>query len=348
MRLSKIYENKSFNIFRSNLITHLILAFWPVLLALLITILWNKEIYLHYGILANTAYLISSIIDWGGVNARLINNSNIHVLQAWLIKISIGFILSLLGGMIFDKIEISLFTIAAFSNPQWLYVKYDNQKEYNSIVFWGRILALTTIQSSNFMILLPSTMILLNAILLLRLNRLNVSLFQKKVNLTMYLKDGFTFFLSKSSTTLWMYLPLLILTKIEKVWYLAYVDKAYQLIVLSSIPVVLTQIRGHIKLSHRIMKITGLIVGFIIALTTLSYVFLKPNIIFLYSNFSLSLLYLSIFGQGWIDKINIKKTNIVYSVSSLCFLGLCFYDTRLFVIFPLFFIFNFFYRAKTN
>ena len=280
---------------RHNFSTHVILAAWPLSVALVISIVWGKEIYLNYALVANAGYLLASLLDWGGVNARVVLNKTENIENVWINKAVVFSLLSIIIGIIFSKLEIVLFAIAAFTNPQWIYVAKNEQKRYNKVLFFSRIIIVSTFFSENFLILLPIGLIAANVIQIVIINKkFAVS---KYYEIRQYFLHGFSFFLSKLSTSLWMYLPLLIISRFSTYEYLAYVDKLYQMLVASSVPIVLTQFKGQLNLSKNRFLLISRILSIIFIILCLLTLVLDLDLYILYMMFGTALFFLAVFGQ---------------------------------------------------
>ena len=329
---------------RHNFSTHLILAAWPLSVALVISIVWGKEIYLNYALVANAGYLLASLLDWGGVNARVVLNKTENIENVWINKAVLFSLLSIIIGIIFSKLEIVLFAIAAFTNPQWIYVSKNQQKRYNKVLFLSRIILVSTFFSENFLILLPIGLIVVNVIQIVVINKkFAVS---KYYEIKQYFLHGFSFFLSKLSTSLWMYLPLLIISRFSTYEYLAYVDKLYQMLVASSVPIVLTQFKGKLNLSKNGFLLISRSLSIIFMTLSLLILILDLDLYILYMMFGSALFFLAVFGQGWIKNSRLNILNMTYAVSTLLILLISYYIPRFLLMYPLFFIVNVYARFR--
>lgn len=331
---------------RHNFSTHIILAGWPLSVALVISILWGKESYLDYALVANAGYLLASLLDWGGVNARVVLNKIENIENVWLNKAILFSFLSIIVGVIFSKLEIVLFAVAAFTNPQWIYVANNEQKKYNRVLFWSRIAIMFTFFSQNFLILLPISLIVINVVLIVITNhKLRIS---KYSEVKQYFVHGFTFFLSKLSTSLWMYLPLLIISRFSTYEYVAYADKFYQMIVASSVPIVLTQLKGQLNLSIKRFSFLGRFLSlFFIIISVFIWLF-NLDFAILYFMFGTALFFLAVFGQGWIKEPRLRMLNITYAISTLIILLLSYIIPHLLLLYPIFFIINIYARIRLH
>lgn len=329
---------------RHNFSTHVILAAWPLSVALVISIVWSKEIYLNYALVANAGYLLASLLDWGGVNARVVLNKTEDIENVWINKAILFSFLSIIIGIILSKLVIVLFAIAAFTNPQWIYVAKDEQKRYNKVLFISRIIILSTFFSENFLILLPIGLIAANVIQIIIINK-NFAI-SRYCEIKQYFVHGFSFFLSKLSTSLWMYLPLLIISRFSAYEYLAYVDKLYQMVVASSVPIVLTQFKGQLNLSKIKFLIISRSLSIIFIIFSLLTWILDIDLSILYIMFGIALFFLAVFGQGWIKKHQLNTLNMTYAISTLSILFASYYIPQFLLMYPVFFIINVYARIR--
>lgn len=331
---------------RRNFSTHLILAGWPLSVAAAISIVWGKELYLDYALVANAGYLLASLLDWGGVNARVLLNKTENIENVWLNKAIFFSVLSIIVGVLFSKLEIVLFAVAAFTNPQWIYIAYNEQKKYNKVLFWSRIILISTFFFPNFLIILPIGLTATNVLLIVIINiKLRLSKYNE---IEQYFIQGFSFFISKLSTSLWMYLPLLIISRFSTYEYLAYVDKFYQIIVASSVPIVLTQLKGDVNLTRsrfsfysRFLSLT------FIVLCSVTVVF-NLDFSVLYFMFGTALFFLAVFGQGWIRHSHVHELNMTYAISTLLILFLSYIFPQVLLMYPIFFVTNVYARFRLH
>ena len=329
---------------RQNFSTHAILAAWPLSVALVISIVWGKEIYLNYALVANAGYLLASLLDWGGVNARVVLNKTENIENVWINKAILFSLLSIIIGIIFSKLEIVFFAIAAFTNPQWIYVAKNEQKRYNKVLFFSRMILVLTFFSENFLILLPVGLIAANVIQIVLINKKFV--ISRYCEIKQYFLHGFSFFLSKLSTSLWMYLPLLIISRFSTYEYLAYVDKLYQMGVASSVPIVLTQFKGQLTLSKKGFLIISRSLSIFFIILSLLTLIIDLDLSILYVMFGTALFFLAVFGQGWIKKSRLNILNMTYAVSTLLILFVSYYIPQFLLMYPLFFIINIYARIR--
>lgn len=330
---------------RRNFSTHLILAGWPLSVAVVISIAWSKELYLDYALVANAGYLLASLLDWGGVNARVLLNKSENIENIWLNKVIFFSVSAIILGIFLSNVEIVLFAVAAFTNPQWIYVYYSDQNKYNRVLILSRIILLFTFLSPNFLILLPIGLIATNVLLILMI--VNQKLRLSRISeIQQYFIQGFSFFMSKLSTSLWMFLPLLIISRVSTYEYLAYIDKLYQMTVAASVPIVLTQFKGQLNLSRsKFTIVSQLLLLTFLTICTLK-VFYSLDFSFLYIMFGTSLFFLAVFGQGWIRQASVNALNNVYSISTLAILALGYFFPETLLLYPIFFIINVYARAR--
>jgi len=329
---------------RHNFSTHVILAAWPLSVALVISVVWGKDIYLNYALVANAGYLLASLLDWGGVNARVVLNKTENIENVWVNKAILFSFLLIIIGIIFSKLEVVLFAIAAFTNPQWIYVSRNEQKRYNKVLFLSRIIMVLTFFSENFLILLPIGLITANVIQIVVINKKFA--ISKYCEIKQYFVHGFSFFLSKLSTSLWMYLPLYIISRFSTYEYLAYVDKLYQMVVASSVPIVLTQFKGQLNLSKKGFLLISRSLSIIFIVLSLLTWILELDLSVLYMMFGTALFFLAVFGQGWIKNSRLTVLNMTYAISTMLIVFISYYIPQFLLMYPFFFIINIYARIR--
>jgi hypothetical protein len=338
-------------VLKTNIKTHAILAIWPLLLAVIVTIVWGESKFKDYAIAANTGYFAGSLLDWGGTNFRILFNKRNQILSFWILKVSFLALIAFILSFFLDFTSELAFMVAIFSNPLWVYVDIGEQATYNKFLLYSRIVCLALLFTPGFITLVPIAFILFNIILTYKLKKYFEYESFKYIteNSIFYIKHGLSFFLSKISTSAWMYLPLLILSTKTDSALLPYLDKLYQMAVTATVPFVLTQLKLGNFLSRKIMIVTGLTLIIFNLFPIIFSNYGSEEIILFYAALSFLLIYLSVFGQGWVLPEKTIWINCVYFFTTLITLFVWqYYNSNIYALVGLFFVINFLIRIRVS
>jgi len=314
----------------NNYVVHFFQVSWPLLVAMIITFFHSKKDYTDLAILMNTGYFIGGLFDYGGVNHRILYLSkNSKWWSILLLKIIISSILF----FFFDFVKV-LFAISVFLNPLWIYTDCLKQSSFVNYSLLLKFISLPLLFLSNFIIPFSIAQVIIFLILnLIVFKDLNKSFELKQSNIFLgYLTTGFSFFISKISTSFWLYIPLVLFSSIGLAnENIAYFDKVYQLFLLSTVPITLTFLKSNNTdfIFNSIKKYIPYVFIFLIVN------FLTRNLIghqiSSYINLTIGMMFISFFGHGFAvnDKqINFQNYSIfIFTVISsvILYLNLDFY-----------------------
>lgn len=234
--------------FKKNFIIQVIQSGWPLIVLITISFFHSKNAYADLALILNLGYLIGSVVDFGGVNHRILNYSAENY-NDWLIILFIKVFL-LCFMFLFYNPSVILFAFSVVINPLWIFTNENEQKKFINYVLIGRLISFPLLLTSNFIFnyaLVQSIVFIILNVIYFKKKKLQLN-FHFIPLLIKYFKSGFSFFLSKFSTSFWLYIPFIIISKSE---YFsnnyAYLDKLYQLSLVSIIPVTLTMLKVNEK-----------------------------------------------------------------------------------------------------
>lgn len=320
-----------------NYLVQLIQSAWPIGVLLLVTIFHGKDSYSDLAIALNYGYLIGALIDFGGVNHRMIFFSKNHYNQ-WknilLFKIVLCFLL-----FFFLDFEVVFFALSVIINPFWVYTNENLQHKYIKYSLIGRFITLPIFLFEDFILPYSMAQVFIFLILNVLIFKINfkdrLSDLAVKKSILNYYKTGFSFFTSKASTSFWLYFPLILISSLPDYnENIAYLDRLYQFSLLLITPLTLTLLKIDKKniYTQKINMLNIFVaIAFLVCLTHLN---VFGDYISTYFVLIPGMAYISYLGHGLaVNKKQISLQNYSMSIFSILFgVILYFFDEAIFSV----------------